>query len=234
MTDQELAPVVADEAPKTPEAEQKPTEVAEVTPEPAQETEESREAKRQAKLDRRFANMTRKLYEARAELEAERRYRNQPQPAEEAVTDVDEIVERKLAEREAQSRQKALEAKRETIFAKAEKDAGFDREDFLESTPVTSVMAEAILESDLADKIVKHLYSNQEEAERISNLSPARQAVEIGKLEVKLSSPAPVKKSGAPAPITPIAAKTASLNDYRDDMSDAEFAKWRREQSKRK
>jgi len=222
---------------ETPEAEVKATEPAAIeTPEPAQETAEAKEEKRQAKLEKRFSQLTKRAYAAEARAEALERMYSQPQEpnAKDGELNVDEIVERKLAEREQQKHFESVEQKKEGIFSKLEKSGDFDRDDFLENVRVTPLMAEAILESDLGDKVVKHLYSNPEEAERIASLPPARQAVEIGKLEVKLSSPAPVKKSGAPAPITPIAAKTPSSNEFREDMSDAEYAKWRRENSKRK
>jgi len=224
---------------ETTEAEVKATETVEVVPEPTPETAEAKEEKRQAKIEKRFSQLTKRAYAAEARAEALERMYAQQKPQEpnakaDGELDVDEIVERKLAEREQQKHFETVEQKKEGIFSKLEKAGDFDRDDFLESVRVTPVMAEAILDSDLGDKVVKHLYSNPEEAERIASLPLARQAVEIGKLEVKLSSPAPVKKSGAPAPITPIAAKAPSSNEYRDDMTDAEYAKWRRENSKRK
>ena len=228
---EQQAPVVEE-----PKATEKP---AEEVAQPAEQAEDST-AKRHTGAEKRINRLIRERAELRAKAEYLERALNDRSPKQEAgesdanSVDIDELVNRKFAERERQSQVKSIEAKRDDIFAKAAKDGDFDAEDFLESTVVTPVMAEAILDSDLAPKVVKFLYNNPEEAERIAELSPARQAVEIGKLEAKLSSTAPAKKSGAPAPITPIAAKASSSNEYRDDMSDAEYAKWRRENSKRK
>jgi hypothetical protein len=51
--------------------------------------------------------------------------------------------------------------------------------------------------------------------------------VEIGKLEAKLSAaPAPAKKSGAPAPISPVAGNKSGSIEYSPDMSPDEYKKW--------
>jgi hypothetical protein len=92
----------------------------------------------------------------------------------------------------------------------AAKISGFDREAF-DELPITDAMAYAILDSDVAAKITAHLTSNPDDAERISALSPARQAAEIGKLEARISSQT-VKASNAPAPIKPIGNRGGSAN----------------------
>tara|TARA_R110000868_G_C10515386_1_gene732551 strand:- start:53 stop:577 length:525 start_codon:yes stop_codon:yes gene_type:complete len=75
---------------------------------------------------------------------------------------------------------------------------------------ITTEMAEVIKESDVGPEIAYHLGSNPKEAERISKLSPYQQAKEIGRIEAKLESDPPVKKtSSAPAPIRPVTAKAA-------------------------
>lgn len=221
---------------ETPVEEVKATEPAAIeTPEPAQETAEAKEEKRQAKLEKRFSQLTKRAYAAEARADALERMYSQPQEpnAKDGELNVDEIVERKLAEREQQKHFESVEQKKESIFSKLEKSSDFDRDDFLENVRVTPLMAEAILESDLGDKVVKHLYSNPEEAERIASLPPARQAVEIGKLEVKLSSPAPVKKSGAPAPIAPISGNGKGSLEYSPDMSPEDYRKWTEGERKR-
>jgi len=213
---------------KTLETEAKTTEAVDVTPEPTpEEIASEKAAKAQEKLDRRFAQMTKKIHQAEARAEAAERYyaqgRNQETQTEKPAADIEQLVEQKLAEREGR-------AKRESVFAKAEKDADFDREDFLDTTTVTPVMADAILESDLGDKIIKHLYLNQDEADRIASLSPARQAAEIGRLEMQLSAPkAAVKKSGAPSPITPLGGKQTPTG-LSDDASIEDWMKERKRQ----
>ena len=77
------------------------------------------------------------------------------------------------------------------------------------NVPITPVMAEAIYESDVGPEVAYYLGSNVKEAARISRLSPFMQAKEIGKIEARLASDPPVKKtSNAPAPISPVTARS--------------------------
>jgi hypothetical protein len=84
------------------------------------------------------------------------------------------------------------------------------------------------------------LAENEDEAERINGLSPARQLAEIGKIEAKLTSKAtgnktPEKKtiSRAPTPIKPVqggqVVSTKSLDD--PNLSPAEWIKMRNKQT---
>jgi hypothetical protein len=66
-------------------------------------------------------------------------------------------------------------------------------------------MAETIRGSDIGPDLAYYLGSNPQEAHRISQLPAYLQAKEIGKLELKLESNPPAKRtSSAPAPINPI------------------------------
>ena len=96
-------------------------------------------------------------------------------------------------------------------------DRGFDREAF-DSLPLTPVIAQAIIDSDMPSKVMVHLASNPDEVERISRLSPARQAAEIGKIETVLSA-ARVKASNAPAPIKPVGTRGGASAGDRGKMS---------------
>ena len=125
--------------------------------------------------------------------------------------------------KEAQQ-QEATRTKVQGIFAEAEKVEGFDREAF-DELPVSDAMAFAIMDSDIAPKLVVHFTNNPKEAERIASLSPARQAAEIGKLEVKLSvAEQKVKASSAPAPIKPLGNRGGAVNKSIESMTMAEFA----------
>lgn len=87
---------------------------------------------------------------------------------------------------------------------------------------ITNAMAETIRASEIGPEVLYHLGSNPKEADRISKLSPLAQAKEIGKLEVKLTTNPPVKKtSSAPAPISPVNARNngASVYDTTDPRS---------------
>jgi len=83
------------------------------------------------------------------------------------------------------------------------------------NVPITEVMAEAIYASDVGPEVAYYLGSNVKEAARISRLSPFLQAKEIGKIEAKLASDPPVKKtSNAPAPISPVTARSAGATSH--------------------
>jgi hypothetical protein len=101
-------------------------------------------------------------------------------------------------QREAEQRQSTV-TKTEKLYTEAAKLPGFDRETF-EELPLTPSIAQALIESDAAPQLMAWMASNPDDIERISKLSPARQAVEIGKLEARLSvvkqhkePPAPIK-----------------------------------------
>lgn len=134
-------------------------------------------------------------------------FNNDPDAYAEAVADW------KLQQRELQSRQQevqksasAFEAKRDDLIAELEESDGYDAGKF-NKLPISPVMAEAIVDSDQATRLALHLIAHPEDANRISNLPPARQAAEIGKLEAKLSTAPPKKPSNAPDPINPVGGK---------------------------
>lgn len=137
---------------------------------------------------------------------------DKPPPRDQYATDeewVDAKVDWKLAQRDrAQQAEKALEAQQTTaqkahkVVSDAAKLPGFDREAF-DSLTISDAVTQAILDSDIAPRLLAHMTANPEVAERISKLSPARQAAEIGRLEEKLSVVKPVNT--APPPV-----KTAS------------------------
>ncbi len=122
--------------------------------------------------------------------------------------------------------------KTERIYQDAERIPGFDREEF-EALPPTPAIASAITDSDVAPKLMAYMAANPAEVERISALSPARQAAEIGKLETKVASVAKAPK--APAPINPIgngqspmkSLATASMDEY-IAMRKKQGARWAR------
>lgn len=137
---------------------------------------------------------------------------NKPKMAQfENVEDyVEAVADWKLAQRDqssakvqAEQTQKSVYDRTEKIYAQAEKIQGFDRDEF-DALPLTTPIAQAIIESDEAPRLMAHLASNPAEAQRIANLSPARQAAEIGKLEAKFAATGTVKASNAPPPIKPI------------------------------
>ena len=238
MNNETSATVVAEqaEADKPVLANVETTEQAAIeTPEPAQETEQEKAAKHQAKLDRRFANLTRKASAAEARAEALERllYDKNPQQQQgnDDSTDAESVEHRVIEKVRQEFEAKAYIEKTENLFKKA----GVSREEFSENIPVLSTeAAQTIIESDIAPKIIKYLNENPEEAERIADLPKSRHGAEIGKLEIKLSATPVVKKSGAPAPITPISGGKPKTDTYHEGMTQAEYEEWRNRTSKKR
>lgn len=157
----------------------------------------------------------------------------------EALTDWK--AEQKFAEREKKTKEDSSKRDRVERLQQAastfeeraekfrEKVEDFDDVVYDESLPVTQAMSEAILDSDIGPELLYHLGQNPKEAARIARLSPFAAAREIGKLEVKLSTPAPKKPSNAPDPITPVGGKEKVTTDM-EKIPIGEWMKRRNEQ----
>lgn len=146
----------------------------------------------------------------------------------EAVTDWKlEKRDRAANQQQQAQRQQSVASKTEGIYAEAARIPGFDREAF-DDLPLTPAIASALIESEVSAKLMAHLAANPDAVERIASLSPARQAAEIGKLEVAITSAPKVSK--APPPITPIGGAKGSVSKEPSEMTDKEFAAWRRAQ----
>lgn len=121
-------------------------------------------------------------------------------------------AEELLAKREQQRHEaEILESyhdKEEEVRAKYD---DFEQVAYNPNLRITDVMAETIRSSDIGPEVAYFLGTNPKEADRISRLTPYAQAKEIGKLEAKLASDPPAKKtSNAPAPIAPVTARGTS------------------------
>ena len=129
----------------------------------------------------------------------------------------------------ADQRAQELLNKREAAKAQAELlDAYHDREEeargkyddfeqvaYNPKLPVTDAMAQTIQASEIGPDVIYWLGSNPKEAARISALPGLLQAREIGKIEAKLATNPPVKRtSTAPAPIAPVAARANGSPAY--------------------
>lgn len=125
-------------------------------------------------------------------------------------------AEELLAKRE-EARQQAelLEAYQDREEEARAKYDDFEQVAYNPRLPITTVMAQAIQASDIGPDLAYFLGSNPKEAERISKLPAILQAKEIGKVEAKLASDPPTKKtSSAPAPITPVTSRSAGSPAY--------------------
>lgn len=243
----ETEPAVATESAASPDA---PTAGDEVVEQPVAKTFTQDELNEIVQKEKAKAEAKAERKAARAYREGVERSTPQAQPAQpvadsmpkreayatdEAWLDArDAHRDAKRDEQLASERQKESQAKlaktTAKIYAQAEKIVGFDRDAF-DELPITATMAGALIESDIAAQLMAHMASDPDEVERIAALSPARQAVEIGKLEVKLSAAKP-KTTNAPAPITPVGTRgkpsTSSLPSDEDDI-----ATWMRKEQAR-
>jgi hypothetical protein len=136
--------------------------------------------------------------------------------------------ERANAEQRAQAaqHQSAENWNKRVILATAEMP---DFEDVVESSDISfrdPVVLEAIKESDIGPKIAYYLAMNPDEAATIAGLSGVSAIRAIGRLEAKiLDGKATVTKT--PPPIEPAGTKAKAVKTP-DQMSDNEFAEWRK------
>lgn len=241
VTDPEKTTVATDE--QTESSAEKETPPAKTfTQEELDSILQKRLAKAEAKAERRAAQAYREALERVAPVRQETKVNDEPM-RDQFANDADWIdakVEHRLKQREAaqeavkaQESQKTLAQKTETIYQEAEKIEGFDRDDF-DLLPLTPYIAHALIESDDAPKLMHYMASNPDEVKRISAMSPARQAAEIGKIEAKLAD-APKKEvrlSKAPDPIKPMGTGKAAVKSL--DTSDfSEYKKLRAAQGAR-
>jgi hypothetical protein len=115
----------------------------------------------------------------------------------------------------AQQQAKLLETYHEKEETARSKYDDFEQVAYNPSLPVTDVMAQSIQASDVGPDIIYWLGSNPKESARIANLPPILQAKEIGRIEAKMASDPPLKRtSTAPAPIAPVTARSTSSPAY--------------------
>ena len=225
MTEEVQALAEVDSAPTTdvtatPEVAESTPEVAENQVEQATEEKKYSQAEIDAMIGKRLAREQRKWEREQAQRSAETQI---VKAAPTASVDQFESPEA-YAEALAYQRAEELIAKREAAkqqsqilesYQDLEEEARAKYDDFEQvaynpKLPITNVMAETIQSSDIGPELAYYLGSNPKDAERISRMTPLGQAKEIGKIEAKLASEPPVKRTtSAPAPITPVTARTS-------------------------
>lgn len=83
------------------------------------------------------------------------------------------------------------------------------------SLPITPEMASEIHASEKGPEIAYFLATHRAEAARIAGLTNSREvAREIGRIEGRLSAPAPKKITAAPAPVKSVASGSGSKRDF--------------------
>jgi hypothetical protein len=154
----------------------------------------------------------------------------------------DERVEQRLKAQTEQQQQAEIQRKGEESrnrFRRLMDKAHTEDESFEDSYEyVNSIsldkpaITEAIVNSEVADKLITYLANKPEEAEKIAGLSDVGQIKAIGAIEDKISAPPPKpkKKTEAPKPVTPVGgdAKTGKGLKWREGMTPAEKAEFRK------
>ena len=221
------------------EVDSAPTTDVTATPEVVESTPEIVEAKTfsQEELDaaigKRLAREQRKWEREQANRQAETQVLRaaptaSPDQFESTEAYADALAYQKaeelIAKREAAKQQsQVLESYHDLEEEARTKYDDFEQVAYNPKLPVTNVMAETIQSSEIGPELAYYLGSNPKEAERISRMTPLSQAKEIGKIEAKLVSAPPVKKTtSAPAPISPVTARSSGSPafDTTDPRSD--------------
>lgn len=153
-----------------------------------------------------------------------------------AKQEVARLQRQTAEEQQAAAIREAQQAAQQAYVARIEKvKADMPDWDEVASSPDVQVsvpMAAAILHSENGPRLQYYLGKNPQEAQRIRELSPPLQLLELGKLEAKLTA-APAPKpvvSAAPAPIKPISGGSPSSTKDPENMSMEEYAAYRRAQ----
>jgi hypothetical protein len=149
-------------------------------------------------------------------------------------TQADTVLNRREQQRAEEAQQRELSEKISEFHAKGAKIAD-DYEELVtnnQSLPVTEAMRDALIAIDKGPEVLYHLASNPDDIFRIANLSPYAQAVEIGRLEARLSLPRSNKSSSAPPPVKPLTAGGESVSKNPDEMTTKQWLAWREKQLK--
>ena len=196
-------------------------EVVEVTPETPEVVSKSfsqeeldaaigkRLAREQRKWERKQANRQAETQVMKAAPTASVDQFESPEAYAEALaySKAEELIARREA---AKQQSQVLESYHEREEEARSKYEDFEQVAYNPKLTITNVMAETIQSSDVGPDLAYWLGTNPKEADRISRMSPLSQAKEIGKIEAKLASDPPVKRStSAPAPISPVTARSS-------------------------
>jgi hypothetical protein len=203
----------------TPETEVQKSETPEVAPKSFSQEEldaaiGKRLAREQRKWEREQANRSAETQIVKAAPTASVEQFESPEAYAEALAY--QKAEELIAKREAAKQQsQVLESYHDLEEEARTKYDDFEQVAYNPKLPITNVMAETIQSSDIGPELAYYLGSNPKEADRISRMSPLGQAKEIGKIEAKLASDPPIKRTtSAPAPISPVTARSSGSPAY--------------------
>lgn len=221
-----------------PSTEQEQTQTPEVVASPESGTEQTtqevdtapQEKPKNDWVQRRIDQLTREKYEEkRAREAAETQLREYQQPAEgtqpTTVPDVYKAAEQIVKQRE-------FDAACNKVFESGTAEFP-DFESSLKTFGMlggaTPTFLEAVTAMDEGHKVIHYLGQNPEAAEKLLSLPPMRMAMELTRIEAKLSKAPPVSR--APSPITPLGGKSAPV-EPEEFGSTAEYIAWKKAHKK--
>ena len=220
-----------------------------VTPEvdPTQQTSETPEdeaAKSLKRMQRRIDKRTADVYRERAEkeqlaqriTELESRLQPQQEPA----------IDPKQLQSEVQKQAREI-ARLQVVNEKCNAIAAQGKKEFPDFDAALSGLAaeagalfdargrplplmDVILEADAPAKLLHYLGTNPDVAAELADLTPTQLARRLDRIEREMTSKP--KTSNAPKPLEPVKGHAGSKDP--SQMTDAEFAAWRREQIKKR
>lgn len=153
-----------------------------------------------------------------------------------ATKQAEEVVNKRLSEVESKrTEQQRIEAfvSRQKAFAQATPD--FEDKVLRDPTlPITNTMRDVIVDSDSGPEIAYYLANNREAAEQIASLPPHLAALEMGRVEGRLSALKEAKTrpvvSKAPPPPPRVDDTQTEVDKDPDEMSVDQWVKWREKQ----
>jgi len=161
----------------------------------------------------------------------------QQKMAEWVQSNIDQKVEQRLSAKEKaaqeaqqlESQQKQIQSFGKKAESFAEKAADYYDIAHNPYLDVSESMRDALIAADNGPEVLYHLGKNPQEASRIFHLPPHVQALEIGRLDARLSMPQPKKTTSAPPPIDPLKGSSSAAVDE-DQMSAEEWIAMRNKQ----
>lgn len=130
---------------------------------------------------------------------------------------------------ETRAQQAMYEAYQERVLDFAAETPDFQSVAGNPALPITETMGREIMDSEFGPQVQYFLGKNPAEARRISALPINQQIREIGRIEARVSAPAPKRITQAPEPIKPVAGKRVNPVFDPEKASTEEYIKKRRE-----
>lgn len=178
------------------------------------------------------ANRRLEQYEAPKEVGDVYDYDDPAEYHRDLAASVAEETRRQIAEKTAQDALQERQQATQTAFQAKVQDAAQAMPDIYQSiqtvgSMVTSETAEMIVGSDKSVEIVNYLAKNPLEAQGLQNKSPVQVALQIGRLEARLTRPETKKVSTAPKPVNTVNSAAPSTGKDPSSMTMPEYEAWR-------